>query len=292
MSEWGPKDSKNWYNLYMETKESEFKEVTDVGGVFFTPLNVILGVFAFVILFFFVFVSDIFIEVSPYFYILVTLAFIILGWLVFSYNKIRQNFWKTVALKYGWKYEETRDIDKEKGLIFQIGHSKSAYNTINGNYLSKPFNFFEYKYSTGSGKNQSHFYFTVFEVKFDGTFPHLYLNYKKDWSSSISFSYNMASIPLPSEFAKIFKLYSPKEYEIETLQIFTPDVFQMLLDFGWDYDMEFVDGELIIYRSKGFSNFKDLDKEVERIKKIVSLFAPLLNRMKLSLIGDITPEIR
>ena len=214
-------------------------------------------------------------------------------WLCTIYAKIREAFWRQLALKYKWEYTASKDISKEKALLFKVGDSASAAHGINGSYNGQPFHIFEYEYTIGTGKNKQTFSFTVFEVKFSGTFPHLYLNYKKDWYSNTPplFS-SLAKISVPEEFEKKFKLYAPKEYEIETLEIFTPDVFAALLDLKWNHDMEFVDGELVIYRKAKFSNFKSLDAELDKIKKFVDILSPLLNRLKLTQIGDISPMLK
>lgn len=218
--------------------------------------------------------------------------FLFFVWFVILYSRIQTAFWKQLAFKYGWEYEWGKNLAEEKGLLFQIGHSKKARHGIVGSYSSQPFYIFEYRYSIGKGKSKVSYSLTVFEVKFTGTFPHLYLNFKGNWySNSPSFFSSLANISVPGEFVDKFKLYAPKEYEIETLEIFTPEVFEYLIDSGWDYDMEFVDGELVIYNSKEFNNFTDLDAEIAKIKKFVDILAPRLNKLKLTKIGDISPTL-
>ncbi len=210
-------------------------------------------------------------------------------WFTIIYSRVREAFWKQLALKYGWEYTLSKDISHEKALLFNIGHSPNVSHGISGSYNNHPFHIFEYQYTIGSGKNKTTYSFTVFEIKFTGTFPHLYLNYKSDWySNAPSFFSPLAKITLPSEFEDKFKLYSPKEYEIETLQIFTPQIFALLLDSKWNHDMEFVDGELVIYSKKRFNSFAELDAELDKIKKFVDILSPLLNRFKLTPIGDIS----
>ncbi len=211
-------------------------------------------------------------------------------WLIIIYLKIRTAFWKDLAKKYGWEYLPFKDVAEEKALVFNVGHSKMVPHGMAGMYKDHPFDIFEYQYTFGYGKNSTTYFMTVFEIKFKGTFPHLYLNYKGDWYSNVpSFFASLAKISVPKEFEDKFKLYSPAEYEIETLQIFTPDIFAMLLDSGWHYDMEFIDGELLIYTNDRFSSFTELDAELTKIKKFVDILSPLLNKLKLTQIGDISP---
>ncbi len=212
------------------------------------------------------------------------------GWILMSYLGIREAFWKLLAKKYGWEYTSLRTVFNENTLLYQMGHSRIGSHVITGNYNNHPFHIFEYQYTTGAGKYKKISSFTVFEIEFTGTFPHLYLNYKNDWYSNTPGMFaSLANISVPSEFEDRFKLYAPKEYEIETLEIFTPDIFALLLDLEWSHDMEFVDGKLIIYRNSKFTNFRDLDLEVNKIKHFIDVLSPLLNKLQLNTIGDISP---
>ena len=215
------------------------------------------------------------------------LFFVAMIWISITQFKIRHTFWNQLALKYRWEYVPTKDIREEKALLFKTGHSKIAFHGINGDYNDQPFHIFEYSYAMGQDKNKHTFSFTVFEIKFTGTFPHLYLDTKHDFYSNLPSLFSSATrISLPHDFEKKFHLYAPKEYEIEALEIFTPDVLAHLVDSGWNHDMEFVDGELIIYRQVRFKNFVDLDTELNRIKKFIDIISPQLNKFKLTHIGD------
>lgn len=224
-------------------------------------------------------------------FIIVLPWMIILYWIGLIYAEVREDFWKQLAFKYGWEYTPQKGFEDEKALLFNIGHSRKISHGIRGDHNGQPLHIFEYEYVI-SKDNNTKLLFTVFEIKFLGSFPHLYLNYKKDWYSNSSTLSSLAEIPVPQEFTKKFKLYAPKEYEIETLEIFTPDIFALLLDLGWNHDMEFVDGELVIYQKKKFCSFEELDKELNKIKKFIDVLSPLLNRLKLTQIGDISPLLR
>jgi hypothetical protein len=126
---------------------------------------------------------------------------------------------------------------------------------------------------------------------FTGAFPHLYIDHRKNSYSSSSFieSLSVAKIPMPKEFEEKFRFYSPTEYEIETLEIFTPDVFAQLIDLGWDHDMELVDGKLLIYKEMQFNTRADLEKELNKVEQFVDILSPRLNRFKLTQVGDLSP---
>jgi len=286
--------------LPVSTSQSEYGEVLDTKKVFFQTLKkkVRKIIFGILISATWSIACVLFLPpkiASSDFGIYLTVApwFIFLIWLIIVYSKIREAFWKQLALKYNWEYTSSKNISNEKALLFKEGHSKHAQHGIIGGYNNQPFHIFEYEYTIGSGKSQRTYSFTVFEIKFTGTFPHLYLNFKSDWySNSPSTFSSFAKISVPREFEDKFKLYAPKEYEIETLEIFTPNIFSLLVDSKWDHDMEFVDGELIIYKMERFSNFADLDAELTKIKKFIDILSPLLNRLKLTQIGNISPLLK
>lgn len=214
-------------------------------------------------------------------------------WLASLHMRVREAFWVQLASKYNWIYDLRKNFKQEKALVFQRGHSKNLVNGISGILNDHPFHIFEYEYSIGEGKGKQTFVLTIFEVKFKGGFPHLYLDYK---SNSYSTKQDiggtaLAKLPLPKEFEDVFKFYSPKKYEIETLEIFTPDVFAHLLDAGWNHDMEFVDGELVIYRKIRLNSFVELEEELDKIKKFVDILSPQLNRLRLTTIGDISHSL-
>ncbi len=232
---------------------------------------------------------------SDFGFIIIILPWIILFLFIGAiYAVVREAFWKQLALKYNWEYTSRKKITGEKALLFKTGRpTLDTQHGIKGVHNNQPFHIFEYAYEIGSGKNKATYSFTVFEIKFTGTFPHIYLNYKNDWYSNTPAVFSsLAKISVPREFEKKFKLYAPKEYEIEVLEIFTPEVFSLLIDLKCNYDMEFVDGELVVYTNKRFSNFKDLDMGVTEIKKVVDILSPRLNRLELTQIGDISPLLK
>jgi hypothetical protein len=60
-------------------------------------------------------------------------------------------------------------------------------------------------------------------------------------------NYHVQKIKLEGNFPDKFDLYAPPKYQIDALQIFTPDVMAALLDNGQRYDFEFIGDELWSY---------------------------------------------
>src|SRR3989338_860681 len=198
---------------------NEYGEVIDTRRVFLVTLKKKAQKIIFFALFSFtwsylwiIFVPDILSSYFGFFVFILPGSFLLM-WICKIYAEIREAFWWQLAQKYNWQYTGSKSISDERALLFKIGHSPSVGHGIIGSHNNQPFHIFEYEYTIGYGRYKTTYSFTVFEIKFTGTFPHLYLNYKKDWYSNTPplFS-SLAQISVPEEFEKKFKLYAPKEY--------------------------------------------------------------------------------
>lgn len=216
---------------------------------------------------------------------LVLLPFIaILYYIRATSEEIRGNFWRRFAEINGWQYKSYGDPDKESGIMFRQGNSGigDISHIIEGSIDDRQFRIFSYQFSIGSGKHKKTYRYTVFAFKFNGTFPHIYLN------SKINF-YGVSTgekIPLPSEFEEKFTLSAPREYETEALEIFTTDVLANLLDNGFSHDVEFVDQEVLIFVNTAISDAEELEEEFNRALKLEDLLDEKLDKFKFEKIGD------
>lgn len=197
-------------------------------------------------------------------------------------SKIRILFWKQFAELNIWKYKDFSDLNQEQGIMFRQGHSRIINHCVEGAINERNFRIFNYNFSIGSGKHRKIYLYTVFSFKFSGTFPHIYLNNK---SNSYSIKAG-ESILLPTEFEKSFSLSAPKEYEIEALEIFTPDVLANLLDNKFGHDVEFVNQEMLLFFDGKISNSEQLDREFRRALDLEDLLDEKLDRFKTETIGD------
>lgn len=203
-------------------------------------------------------------------------------------SKARVSFWKEIAEINGWQYKGNVPQINEEGIMFRQGDERSASNYIEGNIDERHFRMFNYVFRVGSGKNKRSYQYTVFAFKFNGSFPHIYLNNKHN-------SYNIStgeSVPVPAEFEKMFTLSAPRKYEVEALEIFTPDVFSKLLDGGFTHDIEFVDHELIMFIDGSTDTFEKLEKEFNRAMELEDLLDEKLDRFKFHKIGDISHKLK
>ena len=195
---------------------------------------------------------------------------------------VRASFWRRFAGINGWWYKELSDPKKESGVMFRQGRNRLIYHYIEGSIDNRQIRIFNYEFSIESGRHRKTYYYTVFGFKFSGSFPHIYLNnehnaYGTDVGEKIS---------LPSEFEKRFDLFAPKKYEIEALEIFTPNVLADLLDNGFIHDVEFIDKEMLIFTDGRIDNFEELRLKFDQVLELKSLLEKKLDRIKFQPIGD------
>lgn len=202
-------------------------------------------------------------------------------------GKIATSFWRRFAEVNGWKYITNGDPDQELGLMFQQGAGRRISHVIEGVVGDRRFRIFNYEFGVGSGDNQKIYYYTVFVFTFDGSFPHIYLNNKRN-------SYSIKAgevVPLPSEFEKQFSLSAPRKYEIEALAIFTPDVLARLLDNEFAHDVEFIDHKVLIFTDGLMNTFEKLEQEFNRVLELEDLLDEKLDRFKFQPVGDMAHRL-
>lgn len=215
--------------------------------------------------------------VYPFFFVFV--------YLVVIESKISGLFWKRFAELNGWRYKDTFDPNQEQGVMFKDGNIRIIHDCIEGVIDGRNFRIFNYSFFIGfayATNRKKRYFYTVFAFKFKGSFPHIYLNNKTN-----SYSIRAGeSIPLPTEFEKSFSLSAPKEYEIEALEIFTPDVLASLLDDKFGHDVEFVNQEMLIFFDGQIRNSEQLEREFKRALDLKDLLDEKLDRFKTETIGD------
>lgn len=200
---------------------------------------------------------------------------------------VRGRFWRQFAQAHGFTYQPKGDPNAETAVMFHQGHSRRQQHIITGSVENRPLRISNYQFTIGHGKYSRTYPYTVFEFRFTGHFPHLYLN-------QLFNGYGIAvgvAIPLPREFEKRFTLRAPQEYEIEALQIFTPDLLAHLLDSGLQHDVEIVDQELLIFTVGYVDRREQLEREFADATALVERLAPKLDRFRFAPIGDHPPSL-
>ncbi len=162
-------------------------------------------------------------------------------------NRNQYRFLK-FAIDNGFIYRRN-DYDVPVGpMLFSVGHSKSASNSLQINDAIK---LSYYSYKVGSGKNEQTITIEFAKIKLPRKVPHLYLNGKQNYLSADVGNYKTEQLKMEGDFNKYFSVYTPPDYQVDILQILTPDVMLALQDFGAKYDYETIGDDLYIYSSKG-----------------------------------------
>lgn len=215
-------------------------------------------------------------------------VFFPLVYIILLQNKIATVFWKQVAEINGWNYRDSGDPSGESGIMFQQGHSRAISRHIDGVIDGRQFRIFNYAFAIGYGRSRIAYQYVVFAFKFNGSFPHIYLNNKHN-------SYTIKTgekIPLPLEFEKQFLLSAPRKYEIEALQIFTPDVLAKILDNGFAHDIEFVEQEVLMFVDGVINDFEKLENTFNKALELEDLLDEKLDRFKFNTIGNMPHTLK
>ncbi len=191
--------------------------------------------------------------------------------------------------KVSYEYSHKKPILDEvsfsvrSGSKITIGHSKSVSNVVSGTYRQCPMELFDYRYTVGSGKNSHTYPFTVFELRFDIAMPDIVLDNKACPTGAESvfggFS-GLETIRLEGDFSDVFTLGVRKDYEIEALQVFTPDVMAVLMDKGRDFSMEIVGGQLFLYAKNTIETRQALIRFFDLARYFAETLVPRFVQMK------------
>lgn len=141
------------------------------------------------------------------------------------------------------------------GAIFQIGRARSAVDHL----LSASDRFLDYgnyRYTTGSGKNQSTRTWGFMALQLDRALPNMVLDSKANnglFGSNLPATFSKDQVlHLEGNFDDYFTLYCPKQYERDALYIFTPDLMALLIDNASPFDVEIIDKWMFVYSSAAF----------------------------------------
>jgi len=177
----------------------------------------------------------------------------IIGGAIVAQSKVRKEFMLQFAKTNGLQYVGCGDSAATKGNLFKKGNStgRSVSHLVEGEKGGRRIKFFLYTYSVGSGKHKQIYNYTVCEIFFNGQAPDIVIESKSDWDF-ISYAGNQQKeMPVEGFFKEYFGVYVPEDFEIETLEIFTPDVMAYLVEHAKKYNFEFVEDRLYIFR-QGF----------------------------------------
>ena len=206
----------------------------------------------------------------------VLIALLAIFWIQY---KTRREFMRQFASRNGYQYRESGEPDEYNWALFDKGHSKSVFDVVTGTYEGRPIEFFFYKYTEGSGKESHTYYFTVVKIEYGGAVPSIVVE-KKSVFNTISLARgNQKKLNLGKGFDDYFTVYVPEDFEIETFEIFTPEIMQMILDRGKEFSFEFIGNKLYVYRQSITTKRIVLDSFLSFTKDIIATLGPRLARL-------------
>jgi hypothetical protein len=196
--------------------------------------------------------------------------------------RIQHEFMRQFAAANGFLYFAKGSLDDLDGMLFQIGRKKSVVDVVIGNYNGSPMKLFTYTYVTGEGKSSQTHNYTVFKFHLDANMPDLVLENKNYFFGEPIFQdkTDKVNLELEGDFNKYFRVSVPDGYEIEALQVFTPNIMLDLEEKYRALSMEIVNSHLFIYKNSVIQNRKDLYELYECAKYFKEKLAPVLSRMK------------
>ena len=142
------------------------------------------------------------------------------------------------------------------GMIFTQGRSRVARDLIRGEQ-PRFVEFANYRYVTGSGKNQTTHKWGYVAIKLDVPLPHILLDAVGNnglFGSNLPTSFDRDQrLSLEGDFDKYFALFCPRGYERDALYLFTPDIMARFIDNAAELDVEIVDDWLFLYAKRDLS---------------------------------------
>lgn len=159
----------------------------------------------------------------------------------------------------GLEYSPAAGDPGYPGAIFSIGHSRHVADRIRStgaDGTSRYFDFGNFRYTTGSGKNQSTRTWGFLAFRLDRRLPHMVLDSRANnslFGTNLPAAFDKDQVlSLEGDFDRYFTLYCPREYERDALYVFTPDLMALLVDEAAPFDVEIVDDWMFVYSNKPF----------------------------------------
>ena len=136
------------------------------------------------------------------------------------------------------------------GMIFHRGRRRQAQLRVRGE-RPRFVEFGNYRYTTGSGKNQTTHRWGYVAIHLDAPLPHIVLDALGNnsiFGSNLPTTFDRDQrLSLEGDFDRHFALYCPRGYERDALYLFTPDIMARFIDHAGQLDVEIVDDWLFLY---------------------------------------------
>lgn len=167
------------------------------------------------------------------------LPFIIMGsWYHGLQSKFEEQFLKEFAQSNGFSFAKTGLVGELYGTIFKMKGRPDISDIVTGSYNNLPLRIFLYQLTQGSGRSQQTWQDTVFEIDFPVQLPSLMLAKKGHTLGGgldVANEFKGNKLQLEGNFSENFDLLVPSGLQVEALQVFTPDVMDVLQNLKSDF---------------------------------------------------------
>jgi len=187
-------------------------------------------------------------------------------------SRIKRQFTKQFGASIGFLYSDFLNVIPVGSKLFSIGDGQRIFDVLTGVHDGFPMKIFSFQFTVGSGKNSSTYVYTVFEVTLKNKVPNISLYSNTSRVVASSYTSKDVDIELEGDFHKHFKLYVPKDYEMEAYQIFTPNVMEDLINSAKDYNFEFVSDHLYVYADHMIKKREKMDEMFALVTYLDDLF--------------------
>ncbi|MCX6752386.1 MAG: hypothetical protein NTZ87_02705 [Candidatus Nomurabacteria bacterium] len=207
------------------------------------------------------------------------LAFFViaLGIMLYFYvrRKVRSEFIKQIGISMGFTYSSTAPPVGVGGKLFSLGHNPKLTDVLSGQYRSIPLRLLTYSYICGEGRNACNYAFSVLEVTFQSSMPEILLFSKINIAKMPPDIFSISKpLKLEGDFNNYFYLFVTKGYEMETLELLTPDVMTNLIDIDKTSksSLEFFGDKMYIYITKPINSKSDIQNIFSLADFFIDLF--------------------
>jgi hypothetical protein len=160
------------------------------------------------------------------------------------------------ATANGMTFTPVEDDPQLPGMIFGKGSARRATDLVHGD-RPRFVEFANYRYTTGSGKEQTTHRWGYVAIKLDNPLPNIVLDAKSNnslFGSNLPETFDRAQrLSLEGDFDQHFTLYCPDGYQRDALYLFTPDIMARFVDNAAALDVEIVDDWLFLYAQRDLS---------------------------------------
>jgi len=198
-------------------------------------------------------------------------------------REVKSQFYRQFALANGFTYARSGYVPGLTGSLFRIGRPHKPEDIVSGDFAGHPIKLFNYSYTKGSGKHQITYHATVLQITHDHELPPLLLTLDWEYWGGLSPVFPDArKISTEGDFDKTFDLYVRQKYEIEALQVFTPDFMEIYRERWKQFSLDFDGDKIFIYSRNYIVDKKYLQEMYDLARHLINKLEPVLLRMQSS----------